>query len=230
MFRNYDPWGAHPIQTHLGFDPELCWPNGLPPSPHPDHIADAAFVGFWRPHLDKYIVPLIQAGATVKLWGTHWRRSPSLKLLSESAKFRPASDEEYPYVYASAKIGLCFLNRDNRNTSTGRSFEIPAIGTFMLAERTQEHQGFYREGAEAEFFDSPEEFHEKFHHYVTQEKERNRIAEAGHHRAVTSGYSYHDRIKADLKNIMPIYEDEDWSEPSTPNGMTPQTISIRKHV
>ena len=120
--------------------------------------------------------------------------------------FRPASNSEYPRILASTKIALCFLNRESRNTSTGRSFEIPAIGAFMLGERTDEHRSFFEEGKEAEFFDSPEEMIEKTVFYLEHEEARKTVASAGHRRAVTSGYSYRDRIRMDVQNVMPIFE------------------------
>lgn len=195
-----------PIQTYLGFDPELCRSVGSPPLPREEYRADVAFVGFWRKHLDKFILPLIHNGFKVRLWGTRWNLSPNRRAFRGSAMFGGVPDEDYAAVYASAKIALCFLNHENRNTSTGRSFEIPAIGTFMLAERTEEHARFYTEGQEAEFFDSPEELLQKAEYYLSHDDQRERIAKAGQQRAFSAGYSYYDRISQDLKNIMPIYE------------------------
>lgn len=195
----------HAIQTHLGFDPELCRPGGRALRPIEEHRSDVAFIGFWRPHLDAYLAPLGEAGMELGLWGTHWRRSKMRRLLSPRSGFKPVSDADYPRIYAGAKIGLCFLNRQNRNTSTGRSFEIPATGTFMLGERTDEHRDFFSEGIEAEFFDSPEELLDKARFYLAHDDARQRIAEAGLRRALSSGYSYYDRIRTDLEKVIPIY-------------------------
>ncbi|MBI5249951.1 MAG: glycosyltransferase [Desulfomonile tiedjei] len=197
----------HAIQTHLGFDPEFCCPGGQPPLPVEEFKTDVVFVGHWRKHLDEFILPIIDQGVKVALWGQGWEKSPQRKKLTDRAKFRLASDEEYPSILASAKIALCFLSHENRNTSTGRSFEIPAVGTFMLAERTDEHESFYVEGKEVEFFEQPAELLEKIRYYLSNEEERTRIARAGHDRASTSGYTYFDRVVMDINNILPIYEE-----------------------
>jgi hypothetical protein len=194
------------IRTDLGYDPHLCMPGGVPPAPQNRFEADAVFVGFWRPHLDEYLLPLVRSGAVLSAWGARWRRSPFRRDYLGYAHFRPCPDEDYAAVIAGAKIALCFLARENRNLSTGRSFEIPAIGAFMLGERTGEHQALYEEGKEAEFFGSPEELVEKATFYLKHDALRAQIARAGHKRALTSGYSYEDRIRGDISRLASVYE------------------------
>jgi spore maturation protein CgeB len=196
----------HSLQTHLGFDPQLCCPGGKPPVQREEFRSDVVFVGHWRKHIDDFILPAIKAGIDVKIWGEGWKKSPNRALYQKTALFRSASDADYGSILASAKIALCFLSHANRNTSTGRSFEIPAVGTFMLAERTEEHLSFYEEGKEAEFFSDPHEFMEKLHLYLKNHEERQQIALHGHRRAMTSGYTYFDRVASDMNNVLPIFE------------------------
>ena len=197
---------SSPILTHLGFDPKFCFPEGRSPRPSDEYKSDVVFIGHWRKHLDNFITPILESGTDIKLWGPHWNSSLNRSLLQGHATFKIATDQEYPVIIASAKIALCFLSHENRNTSTGRSFEIPAIGTFMLGETYKKHLSFFEEGKEAEFFDSPEELLEKIQFYLKNRDVRERIAMAGHRRAMTSGYTYFDRIKMDLRNITTAYE------------------------
>lgn len=73
---------------------------------------------------------------------------------------------------------------------TTRSFEIPAAGAMLLAERTDEHRALFEEGREAEFFGDEEELRDKLRYYLGQEPARRRIAEAGRARALAQ---YHWR-------------------------------------
>lgn len=195
----------HCFQTYLGFDPQLCLENGIALPPQPDYVSDLAFIGFWRQHIDDHLIPLIEKGRNLSLWGTRWKISPNRRRYKGKGGLRPVSGTEYRRIYASSTIGLCFLNRENRNTSTGRSFEIPAIGTMLMAERSDEHLSFFQEGKEAEYFSSPEELVDKVDFYLTNPRSRDKVAAAGHKKALTCGYSYLDRIKMDLTNIWPIY-------------------------
>jgi spore maturation protein CgeB len=98
-------------------------------------------------------------------------------------------------VVAGSQITLGFLRELNPDQHTTRSFEIPAIGGFMLADRTEDHREFFEEGKEAEYFTSDDEFRDKIRFYLANEAARERIAKAGHERCMTSGYSYEDRIR-----------------------------------
>jgi len=191
---------------HLGFDDNLCRPHGKKAHFVKELASEAAFVGFWRPHLDDYLIPLIEKGIRLRIFGAKWYRSPNRKFYKNVASFRAISDNQYASVYRSTKVGLCFLNRDNRNTSTGRSFEIPAIGCFMLGERTLDHQTYFKEGIEADYFDTPKELLEKMLFYLQHDSQRRKISAAGEKRAFESKYSYKDRMRADFSKLLGCYQ------------------------
>ena len=111
-----------------------------------------------------------------------------------------ASGEIYEERYASevgrARVALGFVREICADQHTTRTFEIPAIGGFMLAHRTDEHLELFVEGKEAEFFASDEEYLEKMRYYLANEPARARVALAGHVRCMTSGYAYDDRMRA----------------------------------
>ena len=64
----------------------------------------------------------------------------------------------------------------------------------MLAERTAEHQEFFREGEEVAFFGSPAELVEKAGYYLNHESERQRMAEAAYRKVTTADHTYAHRL------------------------------------
>jgi spore maturation protein CgeB len=115
--------------------------------------------------------------------------------------------DDYAKAICASKISIGLLSRKAPDNITTRSLEIPACGTFMLAERTQEHLKYFREGEEAEFFEGEKELLEKCRYYLAHEEVRKRIAAAGRQACLTSGYSYHDRMRemmGEIKKLSPI--------------------------
>lgn len=186
------------IMTEFGYDPLLHWPLRLTPEEKSRYQADAVFIGHWEPTTERMIVALREQGIAVKVWGSGWGKA---RRLNDRNFICPIFREEYTKALSASKICLCFLSKWNRNQSAGRTFEIPAVGGFLLAERTDDHLSYFEEGKEAEFFSSPEELVEKARYYLLHEKKRQEIARAGHERCLKSRYTHQDRVRQILEAI-----------------------------
>ena len=158
---------------------------------------DAIFVGHWEPRTERGITALIAAGVRVKVYGRAWlaraRRNPRLA----GHVFDGLPDREYVFALKHALVGLGFVSEWNYNETAGRSYEIPACGTFLLALRTREHQRDYREGEEAEFFGSEAELVAKARRYLADDDRRRAVAARGWKRCTTSGYSWREIMLRD---------------------------------
>ena len=124
-------------------------------------------------------------------WGSNYQGIPGGRDIGK----------EYVEKMHSSKIILHFLRKANNDLTDSRTYEIPGSDSFMLAERNKEHLRLFKENKEAVFFDSKEELLEKIKYYLKHEKEREKIAEAGYRRCISSGYSYKDRLKYMLNKI-----------------------------
>ncbi|MDE1156423.1 MAG: glycosyltransferase [Acidobacteriaceae bacterium] len=102
-----------------------------------------------------------------------------------------------------SKINLSFLTHSNQDEFVHKSFEIAGCGGFLMAERSAGHLARFVEDEEAVFFSDFEECAAKIARYLPDEEARNRIAEAGHRRALQSGYSNDAQVAKILDRIAP---------------------------
>lgn len=192
-------WGARKVlMTEFGYDPELHVQPTLSKADRSVFASDAVFVGHWEPETEAWISTLRSAGVQVSVWGKGWWRARGL---ADRFRIKPISIADYPKAIFAARVSLCFLSKWNRNVTAGRTFEIPAMGGLLLAERTAEHQALFVEGSEAEFFSTTEELISKTRGFLANEESRNAIASRGRIRCLSSCYSDVDRVRTLLADV-----------------------------
>ncbi len=216
------------IYSALGYDPVGHAP---PTTVERKADQQVVFVGGWEPRRERLLERALSATPGVAVWGYGWRIAQQSRLnplrglrlgrldpehrvyMGEprralrsairdgEGKSGEIFEERYSAAVAGSSISLGFVREVCPDQHTTRTFEIPAIGGFMLADRTDEHLEFFDEGREAEFFGSDDEYFEKIQFYLRNETARAQIARAGHRRCLTSGYSYDDRIRTVMANL-----------------------------
>lgn len=126
----------------------------------------------------------------LKLYGGYWERYRSLRAFHCGA----AVGRAFRLAASGAAVCVNLVRRANRDGHVMRSFELPACGAFVAAERTAEHTELFREGREMVCFDGEEEFVEVMRRYLRQPEERRRIAAAGQAAVRQGGNTYKDRL------------------------------------
>ena len=187
---------------------------------------DFGFIGSWEPRRESFMERVGQNGLSVKIWGLGWdhlqsgtasfRTRMRLKRMANGEPFNVkrstilADHIEPGEIYADAYCRALSASRISpgllRTTlypdqHTTRTFEIPASGSMLLAERTPEHEAFFEEDKEAVFFVGEEELVEKATWYAKNHGERRRVTEAGRRRCLESGYSYRERLRGAMEEI-----------------------------
>lgn len=190
------------IRTSFGYRPDLHVPTELSPLEREQFGADVVFVGHWEPRTEERINHLRKAGISVKVWGPGWKAARTLK---DAGEIRPLYDQDYVKALAAAKICLCLLSHWNKNQATFRTFEIPAIGAFMLAERTPEQQEYFKDREEACFFSGNAQLVELARYYLSHDDERQRIAANGYRHCISSPYSAKERVAAVLSHFCDLH-------------------------
>jgi spore maturation protein CgeB len=171
------------------------------PKPQVAFSADVGFVGHYERHYGKHLVAL-STEVAVQVWGNGWARAGKRgQIPKQFVRGDGLWGADYVDALASFKIGLGLLSKYIPEQHTTRSFEIPAAGTFLLAERTAEHQRFFEEGYEAELFGSHEELVSKARFYLSSDLARRRIAERGRERCHRSGYDTDTVLAKILREI-----------------------------
>jgi glycosyltransferase involved in cell wall biosynthesis len=189
------------IQTALGYDKDVFAPLRVSDEDTSRLGAEIGFVGSWEPAKERWLAALVAAGLPLRVFGTMWQNATSPELSAAIGTPGPVVGNEYVKAINCTKVNIGLVSAQNRSQSSGRSFEIPACGAFLLALRTPEHQSFYDEGKEIECFGSVDELASKALHYLNCTDTRLAIAKAGRERCVRSGYSWQDRMAGMVETV-----------------------------
>lgn len=220
--KQYEALGKPVVYMPLGYCDEVHRPLT---SENARWRCAVGFVGGWEPRRERLLHAVAAAGVDVKIWGGYWeflrdgkrtlRRYMILRQLAGKDRFRFHRDEllsrvhqggevyadDYARALTGSRVGLGFVRKVCPDQHTTRTFEIPACGSLLLADRTEEHQEFFEEGREAEFFASCEELLDKAKFYSGNESARKRVAESGYKRCIEGGYAYLHRLSAALDSL-----------------------------
>lgn len=187
---------------------------------------DIGFIGSWEPRREVFLEQCTKRGLLVRIWGFGWdhlvsgraglRHRARLKRLANGESFRVARNaslngvinakellgDAYAEALSASAMSLGLLRKTlYPDQHTTRTFEIPACGSMLIAERTPEHEALFDEDKEAVFFEDEEELLEKVVFYARHPNIRTKIAQAGRARCHHSGYSYKERLRPVIKNI-----------------------------
>lgn len=194
--------GARRVEIcYRSYDPALHRPISLDGSDKEKYTTAVGFIGTHEIYREEYIVHLINNHIPVSITGNEWEKAKQWHIVQPYYKGPSVYGEEYVKTINGFGIALHFLRHVNRDEQDSRTFEIPACGAFMLAEKSQVHATLFEEDREAVFFETKEELLVKVRYYQKHVTERNAIAAAGHARCLHSGYSHKERLQGVLDII-----------------------------
>lgn len=169
---------------------------------------DVVFIGhFEYDERLKCIEAALNAGYKVKLYGPNYEWDPIIKHHPKLSKLLPVRlvwGKEYNLAICGAKVALVFLSKLNRDTYTRRNFEIPATGTLMFSEFTEDLASLFKPDIDAMFFNSVAEFSSKLEVAINDEKKRKLIADSGLRTVQNNRHSIDARMDMLIKWIKEI--------------------------
>ena len=190
------------VKVLIGFEPTVHFPSPVPLTDE-DRDREVSFVG--TPYDDRQTVltKASQAGFPVMISGNErsWRRALSEDIFTKVFRFGDLFADKYREAIWASKINISFVTKSNQDEYTQKSFEIVGCGGFLLAERSEGHMKKFKEGEEAVFFSDADELIAQIGRYLPDEAARNRIAAAGHERAVRDGYDNDSQMRLILDRV-----------------------------
>jgi hypothetical protein len=140
---------------------------------------DVVFVGHVEQHYLKSLEHVRLVTRNIEVHGPGWERIGKRRPHWVGIVGGPVLGEALPRALARGRVGLGLLSKLCPDAFTTRSFEVPAAGAMLLAERTPDHEALFQEDREAVFFGCLEELGDKLRFYLTHEAIRRNIAAAG---------------------------------------------------
>ncbi|MEQ8711223.1 MAG: glycosyltransferase [Rhodospirillales bacterium] len=160
--------------------------------------SDISFVGTWEHPRAETVRRLAEAGLSVRIWGNGWERMANPPASLDIA-YTPVYGDDYRRVICASKINLCFLRRGNRDLQTCRSFEIPAIGGFMIHEFSVEMSKILPPSQGAVYFDNETDLPGLCRFWLDHTEKRKMIAETGRSELQKAGHEHEDRLREILE-------------------------------
>ena len=165
------------------------------------------FIGTWFPERGPFMAELIRAGLPLSIWGYRWQKAPEWPVIAPYWRGPGQDDPEiYARIIQCAKISVGMLSKGNRDRHTQRTFEIPAIGGLLCAERTDEHCMAFQEDVEAVFWNDAAECASQCRRLLNDDARIAAIKSNGHQRYLQSEY----RNEAVLRSILNHEILRDW--------------------
>jgi spore maturation protein CgeB len=141
--------------------------------------SDVVFVGSWMPERSPFLRKLQEQGVPLTIIGDHWQKAHGYPTLRDVWRRSAVYGADYSKAIQCSKIALGLLSKGNRDLHTTRSFEIPALGGLLCAERTSEHLQVFNDGTEAVFWRDAEECARHCVALLNDQSRRRAIAQAG---------------------------------------------------
>jgi hypothetical protein len=152
---------------------------------------DVLFVGGGDQDRLPWIAALQSSGLDIGLYGGYWEQYRATRSIARGI----LDPERVRRAVGVSKVSMALVRRANRDGHSMRSYELPAMGACLLAEDTVDHRMLFGgDGNAVTYFTTPGELVEKVQWLLSDDRERERMAETAHELVVNGSNTYADRL------------------------------------
>ncbi|MCS4034714.1 hypothetical protein GGQ02_003124 [Salinibacter ruber] len=186
----------------FGYDDHLFYREDLTREEQEELHSEVLFVGGADEDRVPFIRSLHDEGLKVATYGGYWDDYPSVSSCSrgfgDPGTIRKATQ--------AADISLCLVRQANRDGHVMRSLEIPASGSAMLVEDTDEHRALFgTDQQRVRYFSTPNSMVQQAKALLQKPKERQLLAERIHEHIVGRGaHTYADRLRQMIEHTAEV--------------------------
>ncbi|MCG3775254.1 MAG: hypothetical protein JW395_2085 [Nitrospira sp.] len=187
----------------------------MPERNHPVHLTeeerrrfecDVVFIGHYEDDgRVECLEEVARSGYRLRIFGPGYDWDPVLsrsKVLTGHVPVQLVWGSEYNLALCGAKVALCFLSKTNNDTYTRRCFEIPASGTVLMSEYSDDLASLYHANREAVYFSSSEEMRAGLFRLLSDEDYRASVALAGTRRV----WADHHDVRSRMQFVLGLIE------------------------
>jgi len=192
LFESLYSLGAKKVEyLAFAYDESTHQRVNILPSDYDKYSHDVVFVGTWDKEREKLLSQLTDYD--LGIWGSGWNKVGGKSKIKDNIIGTDNIDAcEMSKIYQTSKICLNIMRPQNSGSHNMKTFEIPALGGFMLTNRSADHLRFFSESDDIACFESARELKEMIEKYIIEEKLRNRMSQNAH-KKVKNAHSYLQR-------------------------------------
>jgi spore maturation protein CgeB len=172
---------------------------------------DISFVGGYHPYRKWFLSKLKKRGIVVNTFGNNWENgslaSAEMNKLFAKTKINlnisnsTTLDTSISYLFSSPRaIPQTVVSGKIKSQIKARNFEIPYFGGFQITDYVPTLENYFDIGKEIICYSNVDEAADLISYYLNNDAEREKIKNAGHHRAA-SEHGYINRLKIILEHI-----------------------------
>ncbi len=166
----------------FAYDPELHFPVE---SSACTADYDAVFVGTYSPERDRVLGTVDRV--KIAIAGNGWERARHIP--REWVRSKALYGEQAIRFLHRGTTAINILRPQNAGSHNMRTFEIPASAAPMIASRSEEHETWFRESDEAEYFEDARELSEKIRRLANDPAHRAALSKNGYERVREETYA-----------------------------------------